>query len=321
MATERVKLLFDGDEPQRLDRFLAGALARFSRSYMRRIIAAGNVTVDGRPAKPSHLLRGGEEIEVQAPPPRRLDAKPEPMPLRVLYEDEHLIVVDKPPGMVVHPAPGHPNGTLVNGLLAHCRDLSGIGGALRPGIVHRLDIGTSGAIAVAKSDEAHRGLAEQFKDRAVEKRYAAVVFGLPHADEGLVEVAIGRDRRNRKKISAASDRPRETVSSYSVVERFGELAHLSVQLQTGRTHQVRVHMAHIGHPLVGDSLYGGARWRSLGDPGLRTLARSFGRPALHAELLAFRHPLSGRRLEIRAPLPPDLVGLLSALRVRVRAPR
>lgn len=311
---ERFVLKYGGNEPVRLDTFLAGELSDYSRSFLKRVIAGGAVFVDGKVGKPSRLLQGGEEVVLDLEAPRPLAAEPEELPLSVLYEDEFLLVVDKPAGMVVHPAPGHGSGTLVNALLAHCKDLSGIGGRLRPGIVHRLDVGTSGVMAAAKSDKAHRGLAEQFLERRVEKLYKAVVYGIPPEEEGFVDLPIGRDRRDRKKISARTDKPRDAVSRYRIEEALGQFSFLTVALLTGRTHQVRVHMAHIGCPLVGDGQYGGARWRSVTDKRLRAVARSFVRPALHSARLAFRHPVTGRALVVEAHLPADMEALLAAIR-------
>ena len=307
---------YEGAEPLRLDRFLVEELPEHSRSRLQKIISEGFVTVNGSPARPSLMLRGGEVILVSVPPPRKLGVEPEPIPLSVLYEDEHVIAVDKPAGMVVHPAPGHYSGTLVSALLAHCKELSGIGGVLRPGIVHRLDIGTSGVLIAAKSDAAHRSLAEQFKARSVVKSYLAVVFGCPSPKEGEIDLAIGRDRKNRKKISALTDRPREALTRYYVEENFSEFALVRLRLVTGRTHQVRVHMGHVGHPLVGDSLYGGARWRGVKDAGLRLLARRFGRPALHSAGLCLQHPVSGKELSLQAPAPNDFTELLDSIRNR-----
>ncbi len=314
MPEERVKLDFPSGEPQRLDLFLASALDRLSRSFVQKLIAEGLVEVNGVKAKASRTLQGGERIEAIIPEPEPVAAEPEDIPLSILFEDEHLIAVDKPAGMVVHPAPGHHSGTLVNALLGHCRDLSGIGGALRPGIVHRLDSGTTGVIVAAKNDRSHRELSQQFKDRTVEKSYKALVYGSPGSEEGEIDVAIGRDHRNRKKISAATNRPREALTRYHVDEDFGGISFLTLRLLTGRTHQVRAHLAHIGFPVIGDSLYTGARWRGIADPLRRKLAKGFGRPALHSFSLRFRHPLGGEEILLTAPLPGDMAGLLGELR-------
>ena len=312
MGNRRIALTFAGDGPQRIDRFLAAELGEFSRSYIQKLIAEGLVTSGGAPAKASTQLHGGEEIEIEVPPPIQPSAQPEDIPLDVIFEDEHLIAVNKPPGLVVHPAPGHPGGTLVNALLAHCGDLSGIGGTLRPGIVHRLDLGTSGVIVAAKSDAAHRAIAAQFKQRTVEKTYLAVCFGRPEPAEGRIDLPIGRDRRNRKKISAATDRPRPATTLYSVEEDLDGFAYLTLRLLTGRTHQVRVHLAHIRHPIVGDALYAGQRWKGVTDARRRSLARDFGRPALHAYRLRIAHP-NGNELTLEAPPPEDLLSLIDTL--------
>ena len=314
---QRLQFTFSGEQPERLDRFLAGALEGCSRTQAQRLIAEGLVLVNGSEAKASRQLQGGESIVAVVPPPRPLEAAPERIPLSVLFEDEHIIAVDKPAGMVVHPAPGHPDGTLVNALLAHCDDLSGIGGMLRPGIVHRLDVGTSGVLVVAKSDEAHLGLARQFKERTVGKIYLAVAYGRPDPREGEINAALGRDRKNRKKISTATDRPRHAITRFRTEEDLDCFSLLSLELLTGRTHQVRAHLAHIGHPIVGDNLYAGGRWRGISDPALRKVARSFPRPALHARSLRICHPVTGEEILLQAPLPPDMKQLINTLRSAV----
>jgi len=310
-----VLLEYGGEEGEiRLDRFLAQRLPECSRSYLRKLIEEGQITVGGAPAKASRALRGGERLAVRLPAAGPAEARPEEIELEVLFEDESIIVVNKAAGMVVHPAPGHAGGTLVSALLAHCKDLAGIGGELRPGIVHRLDAGTSGVMVAAKSDQAHRALAAQFKSRSVGKRYLAAVYGQPDPSEGEIDLAIGRDRRDRKKISASSGSAREARSAYRVLESYGELSLVQVAPQTGRTHQVRVHLAHLGHPIVGDDLYAGARWRGLRSAGLRAAARRMQRPALHAQTLRFQHPGTGAEVEFEAAVPPDLQDLIDRLR-------
>jgi 23S rRNA pseudouridine1911/1915/1917 synthase len=251
---------------------------------------------------------------VSVPAPAPAEPQPEDIPLRIVHEDAALLVLDKPAGLVVHPGAGTSSGTLVNALLARVRDLSGVGGVLRPGIVHRLDRGTSGLLLVAKSDEAHRALARQFANRTVEKEYLAVVLGVPARSSGEIDAPIGRDPVHRRRMSVRAPRGRAARTSWSVEERFDGAALLRVRIHTGRTHQIRVHLASIGHPVAGDPLYGGTRTPpSRGAAALEALS-SLARPALHAARLAFTHPSSGARLVFEAPLPADLAGLLDSLR-------
>ncbi|MGE3706673.1 MAG: RluA family pseudouridine synthase [Vicinamibacterales bacterium] len=296
---------------ERLDRFLAGAMASISRSQIQRLIKEGQVHVDGKPAKSNHALRPGESITVNVPEAVESTVAAEPLPLAIVYEDPDVVVVDKPAGMVVHPAAGHAGGTLVNALLHHVDDLSGIGGEKRPGIVHRLDRGTSGLMVVAKNDVAHEALARQFHDRQVEKEYIALVWGEVQAGR-RIDDPIGRDPGNRKKMAARARRSREAVTRIVRVEPLTRALTLAlIAIHTGRTHQIRVHLSGIGHPIVGDALYGGIRRRVPGD--LRAVAR-LDRPFLHAARLAFRHPVDGRRLEFSSPLPGDLQAVLDRLR-------
>lgn len=283
----------------RLDAFLGTRAPDLSRSYAKKLIADGLVTVNGSEAKPAYALRGGDLVSVVIPDPERLDLTPEPIDLAVVYEDADLIVVDKPAGMTVHPAPGHPRGTLVHALLAHCPDLAGIGGVERPGIVHRLDKDTSGLIAVAKNAAAHRSLTGQFKARTVSKMYLALVKGRPKPSEGRIDSPLGRDPRHRKRI-APVDGGREAITGYRTAAVFKGVTLLEVRPRTGRTHQIRAHLASIGHPLVGDALYGG---RSP------LLSRHF----LHAARLEVDHPRTGERLALESPLPADLMTALDAL--------
>jgi 23S rRNA pseudouridine1911/1915/1917 synthase len=304
----------DGDS-LRLDRFLVSVLA-LSRSQIQRLIKEGCVLVAGRAAKANQPVKSGQEISIDVP--ELIDAAPQPesLPLPILYQDRDLIVVDKPAGMVVHPAAGHASGTLVNALLHHVDDLSGIGGEKRPGIVHRLDRGTSGLMVVAKHDAAHEELARQFHDREVEKEYLALVWGEVMAGRRIDE-PIGRDPGNRKKMSARARRSREAVTRIVRAEHFGRAVTLAqIAIHTGRTHQIRVHLSAIGHPIVGDALYGGVRRRVPGD--LRALTH-LDRPFLHAARLAFTHPTEGRRMEFTSPLPDDLQRVLDELREKQRA--
>lgn len=314
---------------ERLDRHLASALPELSRSRIQSLIAEGRVEVNGRAVtRPGQKLKGGERIVLRLPPPRPAEPEPEALPLSILHEDEHLIVIDKPPGMVVHPAPGHERGTLVNALLHHCGgSLSGIGGVRRPGIVHRLDQGTSGVMVVAKTDAAHAGLAEQFaahgRDGRLERRYLALVWGHPPLGRGVVNAAVGRHPRDRTRMAVtAPERGREAITYYRTLERFHDergrplAALLECELETGRTHQIRVHMAHIRHPVMGDPLYAAghaASARRLPAPAREALA-AMGRQALHAAVLGFVHPVTGERLRFESPLPGDMKRLLVALR-------
>ncbi len=292
---------------QRLDSTLA-AVAGITRSQARRWIDADRVRVNDRSCRASQPVRAGDALDVTPPELVESELEPEAIALDVLYEDEDLIVVDKPAGMVVHPSPGHSSGTLVHALLHHCRDLAGIGGVERPGIVHRLDRGTSGVMVAAKSDAAHRHLAEQFHEHAVDRVYCAVVRGTPGADEGRVDRAIGRHPRDRKRMSVRGASPREARTAWRVARRFpaSQRAALDVFPETGRTHQIRVHLASIGLPIVGDTVYGRSRRRGA----------ELARPALHAAVLGFVHPRSGKVMRFAAPLPSDLKLLLASLERR-----
>jgi 23S rRNA pseudouridine1911/1915/1917 synthase len=303
---------------ERIDRYLSEDKGIATRAQIQRLLRSGNVLVDGRRVKPSYRTRGGESVAVTIPDPEPARMVAQAIPLDVVYEDRYLLVVNKPAGMVVHPGSGVRRGTLANALLAHCPDLSGIGGVVRPGIVHRLDKGTSGLIVVAKDDATHLALSEALKARRVKRVYEAVVWGVPAA-EGRVETLIGRSRRDRKKMAVSRTSGRSAVTSFRVTERFGFASRLEVRLETGRTHQIRVHLAHIGHPVFGDPTYGGRRrtYRDLSRDKMkeaRTMLELIDRQALHAERLAFVHPHTGRRLEFRAPEPDDMRRLLSAMR-------
>ena len=318
-----------GDEEagQRVDSALA-ELAGLSRSQARRWIDEDRVRLDAKPCRPSQRVGAGAVIEASPPEPLASPLSPEPIPLAILHEDEDLIVIDKPAGLVVHPAPGHPGGTLVNALLHHCSDLAGVGGVLRPGIVHRLDQGTSGVVVAAKTDAAHRGLAAQFHDHSVERVYLALVRGVPGADSGRTERPIGRHPRDRKRMSVGSRSPRPACTNWRVLRRFPASGHAWLELrpETGRTHQIRVHLASIGLPIAGDPLYGRSRRQgrrprsepkaSEGGPlqeGRPPGGLPPGRPALHAAVLGFTHPRTGVRLRFEAPLPSDLAGLLAVV--------
>jgi 23S rRNA pseudouridine1911/1915/1917 synthase len=295
------------DEEDRLDRFVSGRLD-LSRTRVQRLIAEGRVTVDGRCVPKSIRLEEGARVSVDIPPAVEVDTVPEDIPLDIVFEDEHLLVVDKPAGMVVHPAPGHPSGTLVNALLHHVRDLSGVGGRLRPGIVHRLDRDTSGLLVVAKSDAAHLGLSDALRRRRVKRWYRAGCWGHLRETPLTIDAPIGRDPRDRKRM-AVVEGGRHAVTRTRVRERWMQADLLDVALKTGRTHQIRVHLAYVGHPVVGDAVYGAGWERGLSGPfraWARELARRTPRQFLHATELVFDHPVSGVRQRFRSPLPTDL---------------
>jgi 23S rRNA pseudouridine1911/1915/1917 synthase len=313
-----IKLRIKSGTRERIDRYLSECKGIATRAQVQRLLRSGNILVDGRPVKPSHRTHGGESVLVRIPDPEPSAMVAQSIPLNVVYEDRYLLVVDKPPGMVVHPGSGVRKGTLANALLAHCKDLSGIGGVVRPGIVHRLDKGTSGLMVVAKDDRTHLALSEALKVREVRRTYEAVVWGIPAASR-RVETLIGRSSRDRKKMAVLRRTGRRAVTSFRVIESFDFTSRLEVKLETGRTHQIRVHLAHIGHPVFGDPTYGGRRrkYGSLSSSDMKE-ARGFlellDRQALHAAGLAFVHPQTGRRMDFRAPVPQDMENLLGAIR-------
>jgi 23S rRNA pseudouridine1911/1915/1917 synthase len=294
---ETQEFLVDPKEAgKRLDVFVAQA-SGLSRARVQGLIEAGDVLVAGHPQKARYLVRAGERIGVTVPPAVSLDLVPEPFPLEILFEDEQLLVLNKPAGLVVHPGAGRRTGTLVHALLAHCRDLPGIGGVERPGIVHRLDRDTSGVMLVAKTDLAHHALSHQFKTRIVRKRYLALVHGELGQDAGRIEANIGRREDDRKRMGVKRKGGREAVTTFRVLARSAGRTLLDLGLETGRTHQIRVHLAHIGHPVVGDQMYGGRRERHGKGEGMRQL--------LHAWRIGFRHPTTEGWLEFEAPIPAD----------------
>jgi len=303
-------VLTEADAGLRLDQAITTHLPALSRSQAQRLIQDGRVRLsDGRP-KPALIVWPGLEVDVEIPAPARATPGAEALPLAVLHDDAAVAVVDKPAGMVVHPAAGHGSGTLVNALLHHLGGLSGIGGAARPGIVHRLDRGTSGVMVVAKTDAAHRALSKQFHDRLVTKEYVALVWGTMRAGETL-STPIGRDPRDRKKMSSRGRKVRSAVTRVLTAEPLGGVSFVRLAIGTGRTHQIRVHLSEAGHPVVGDTLYGGER-KSV-PPRLAALAK-LARPFLHAARLGFAHPDDGRALSFDSPLPADLDGVLATLR-------
>lgn len=301
---------------ERLDSFLAKDPS-LSRSAAARLCDEGAVTVNGAPAQKKRLLAEGDTVEVALPEPIPDTAEPEDIPLSVVYEDEDIIVIDKPKGMVVHPAAGNPSGTLVNALLYHCKgQLSGIGGVLRPGIVHRIDKDTGGLLVAAKNDAAHRVLAAALEVHDIKREYRALVNGGFRDDSGTVDLPIGRHPTDRKRMAVLRDgdgKSREAVTHYRVLERFGGVSYLALQLETGRTHQIRVHMSHLGHPLVGDTVYGGGR-----TPFERHHAPLLSGQCLHAVRLTLRHPRTGEDMCFESPLPEDFEKLLAILRTESR---
>ena len=313
---------------ERLDRFLARRLSQFSRSRLQALMRAGRVVRDGAAiAELGHRIKAGETYAVHVPEPEPATPQPQTMPLAIVYEDAHLIVIDKPAGLTVYPGPGHASGTLVNALIAHCgASLSGIGGVRRPGIVHRLDKDTSGLLVAAKSDRAHQGLAEQFAahgaDGRLERRYLALVWGAPELPRGSIGAALARSRANRTKIAVVSESAgRRAVTRYEVLATYPAdgpkpvASLLRLTLETGRTHQVRVHLAHIGHPLLGDMTYGAgfkASARKLKEDAQAALL-ALDRQALHAAELAFVHPITGKRHHFKSPMPVDMARLSAAL--------
>lgn len=312
---ERYELTAPCDgKPGRLDQFVASSIEGMTRSTVQRLLDEGRVTVDGKVEKPSLKLRGGEYIVVVVPPPVPALPEAEEIPLEILHEDGDLVVINKPAGMVVHPGAGTPGGTLVNALLAHCADLSGIGGEIRPGIVHRIDKDTTGVLVVAKNDRSHEGLARQFREHSIKRIYLALVFGSPRTDTGRIEGAIGRHPTDRKRMSGKARHGKHAVTHWKVLARYPGMTLLRLRLETGRTHQIRVHLSEAGHPLVGDEVYGGAgRANDLRDPVLKKLVRELGRQALHAKTLGFIHPASGGYMEFDTELPEDMVRIITYL--------
>ena len=300
------------DAGARLDAFLAARVEGVSRSILKRAIDDGDVLVGGQVAKPSLKLKGGEHVEVELPAPPPSEVEPEEIPLDLLYEDEEVVVVNKPSGLVVHPAAGVRSGTLANALAFHFTQLRGQAGSLRPGIVHRLDRDTSGVIVVAKTPRAHESLSDQFRARTVFKSYVALVHGVTREEKGKVEGPLARDPRNRTRMAVVRG-GRAALSLWRVRQRFTRFTLLDVQIKTGRTHQIRVHLAWIKHPVVGDETYGGGRDKTLPDPALRVRVAAIGRQFLHAERLGFHHPATGEWLGFTAPLPPDLAEFLETL--------
>ena len=297
---------------QRLDLFISHQLEQVSRSAIQRWIESGHVTVQGQRRKANHQVREGEEIVILPPPPKPVELIPEAIPLHIVYEDSVLVVVDKPSGLVVHPGTGNRQGTLANALFHHFQTISRTE-TIRPGIVHRLDKATSGLMVVAKNDQAHDFLASQFKARRVEKRYLALVYGRLKKKAGTVDVSLGRDPWARTRISTRSRHPREAITRYQVIRHYRDFTYVRIHPDTGRTHQIRVHFQHLGHPLVGDETYGGKAPQRLKDPDQARAVRDLKRYFLHADFLAFLHPQTGRRVSFEISLADELAEFLAAL--------
>lgn len=289
------------DEGKRMDKWAAEQFPDESRSRLQQLIKEGHVLVNGDKVKISYRMKNGDEISVSIPAPEPLDVVPENIPLDIVYEDDSVIVVNKPRGMVVHPAPGHMTNTLVNALLYHCHDLSGINGVLRPGIVHRIDKDTSGLLMVAKTDTAHHSLAAQLKDKTTHRVYLTIVHGTLDEDSGTIDAPIGRDEKDRKKMAVTKNHSKSAITHFEVLERFGKYTYLSCRLETGRTHQIRVHMAYIGHPVAGDPKYGPRKTLPIDGQ------------ALHAAELGFTHPVTGKFMNFKADPPADFENLLGML--------
>ncbi len=306
------------DDGVRLDRYLAMQLPDMSRMRLKSLIKLGHVQVQGATiSNPSHRVKPGTELSIKIPPAEDATPQPEDIPLDVMFEDDHLIVINKPPGLVVHPAPGNYSGTLVNALLYHCGDsLSGIGGVRRPGIVHRLDKDTSGVMVAAKNDQAHHGLAKLFAKHRLERAYRALVWGLPSPSSGVIEGDIGRHPVQRKKMAIVRTNGKRAITHYRLIQPYGNLvSEVECILETGRTHQIRVHMSHRNHAVVGDPLYGRTNYSLPAEvpSALSTALRQFPRQALHAAVLGFHHPVTGEDLRFEKETPYDMVNLISTI--------
>jgi 23S rRNA pseudouridine1911/1915/1917 synthase len=303
MIEKEKNILFTGEEKIRIDLYLTQKEIYPSRSQIRNLITQGKIRVNSSPVKPSYILKNGDVIDLASPEQKELMIKAEAIPLDIIYEDEYLVVVNKPADMIVHPAGKIRSGTLVNALLYHCQNsLSGIGGVIRPGIVHRLDKDTSGLMVAAKNDFAHLDLSRQIEDQQMTKKYIALVHGKLRDDSGMVDAPIGRSLRNRKKMAVTEGKSREAITQFKVLKRFSGYTLLEATLRTGRTHQIRVHLAFIGYPIVGDQLY-----------THRKQGLNISRQALHSHILGFVHPLSKKYMEFSAPLPQDIQELIDCL--------
>ncbi|MDI4569926.1 RluA family pseudouridine synthase [Bacillus altitudinis] len=287
---------------ERLDKFLSTTEPEWSRTQVQQWVKDGLIEVNGKQVKANYKVQAGDQIKVEIPDPEALDVEAESMELDIYYEDEDVLVVNKPRGMVVHPAPGHVTGTLVNGLMAHCNDLSGINGVMRPGIVHRIDKDTSGLLMVAKNDMAHESLVNQLVAKTVTRKYTAVVHGIIQHDTGTIDAPIGRDKKDRQSMTVTKENAKQAVTHFDVMERFKDFTVVECRLETGRTHQIRVHMKYIGYPLAGDPKYGPRK------------TVDFNGQLLHAGVLGFDHPRTGEYMEFTAPIPADMQGFIDSLR-------
>lgn len=287
---------------ERLDKFLSTTETEWSRTQVQQWVKDGLIEVNGKQVKANYKVQAGDEIKVEIPDPEVLDVEAEPMDLDIYYEDADVLVVNKPRGMVVHPAPGHVSGTLVNGLMAHCTDLSGINGVMRPGIVHRIDKDTSGLLMVAKNDMAHESLVNQLVAKTVTRKYTAVVHGIIQHDTGTIDAPIGRDKKDRQSMTVTKESAKQAVTHFDVIERFQDFTVVECRLETGRTHQIRVHMKYIGYPLAGDPKYGPRK------------TVDFNGQLLHAGVLGFDHPRTGEYIEFTAPIPADMQAFIDSLR-------
>ncbi|MEM7827985.1 MAG: RluA family pseudouridine synthase [Candidatus Aenigmatarchaeota archaeon] len=309
----------EDESGKRIDSFIAGQLKGFSRTFIKKLIEEGKILLDGKICKPSSRIQAGQGIEINIPAPNKTNIEAQPLPLKIIYEDEFIIVINKDPGVVVHPGAGNTDRTLVNAIVYHCKDLSGIGGSLRPGIVHRLDKDTSGLLVVAKRDDIHQDLSNQFREHRIYKRYLALVFGQMEEAQQRVENYMGRDPRNRKKMAVIRDisnykgLARLAILSYRVIEDYKFASLLEVFPETGRTHQIRVQFSYMRHPLIGDSLYGGGIVKNIKDEKVRELLFSAKRHMLHAINLGFIHPVTKKYMEFEAPIPDDFTSLIKVL--------
>jgi 23S rRNA pseudouridine1911/1915/1917 synthase len=313
-----ISFIVNGDsEGQRLDVFLAANHSALSRSQVKHAVEEGDVLVNAKAPKVSQLLKAGDVVILKQKPVIEGIAAPQDIPLDIVYEDASIIVINKPAGMVTHPAPGNYENTLVNALLFHCHDLSGIGGVVRPGIVHRLDKDTSGLIVAAKNDDAHRNLSSQFEKHDVHKVYRALVWGDVKGNSGEIVLPVGRHTTDRKKMSTKSKRGKDALTLWKVRERYGLATLLDVEIKTGRTHQIRVHLSDRGYPVIGDAVYSSAvnRMRTIANPTLKAQLKSLTRQALHAAQLSFIHPVSGERMVFTAEMPQDLTMLCEQFRI------
>lgn len=292
------------DDDERVDKWISENLVNLSRSYIQKCIKDNQVFVNGKPVKASYRLKVDDEIYFRIPDIAEPTVEAENIPIKILYEDDDVVVIDKPKGMVVHPAPGHYSGTVVNAVMYHCKDkLSGIGGVMRPGIVHRIDKDTTGSLIVCKNDHAHNAIAAQLKEHSIVRKYRAIVHGVITAEEGTIEAAIGRDPKDRRKMAVVKENGKAAVTHYRVLKRFKDYTYIECRLETGRTHQIRVHMASIGHPLLGDSVYGNREPAAFGLTG----------QTLHAMTIGFVQPATGEYIEIESPLPEYFEKLLNEL--------